>query len=92
MTCRGLTELVTDYLEGRLTWRERVAFQLHLGICRHCRAYLRQMRKTVRDLGRVPDLAIPADVQAELLQRFRQWHRDPRALDEGEPAEPEGLL
>jgi len=48
MSCRELTERVTDYLERRLSFGERLRFRVHLGTCRHCRAYLRQMQATIR--------------------------------------------
>lgn len=70
LTCAEVTELVTSYLEGEMAWRRRVAFRLHLGWCRHCRAYLRQMRSTVRVLGRVPDEPIPTEVRDELARRL----------------------
>lgn len=76
LTCRQLTEIVTDYVEGRMTFVERARFQFHLGTCKNCRAYVRQYRATVGvlgALGREPAPPIPADVQAELLQRFRSW-------------------
>ncbi len=71
LTCKEVTELVTDYLEGRLSFGQRVAFHMHLGMCRHCRAYLRQMKVTIRTLGRLPEEPIPAVVRDELLARFR---------------------
>lgn len=73
MTCQELTELVTDYLEHRLSWRRRLEMQAHLGMCRRCRAYLRQMRKTVHALGELPPDPVPPDVQEALLERFRTW-------------------
>ena len=79
MTCRELTGLCTDYLEGKLGFGERLRFQLHLGICSHCRAYLKQMRGLVRELhaaGKPVELPPPPDaVRAELLERFRKFHR-----------------
>lgn len=71
LSCRQITELVTDYLEGKLGLVDRVSFQLHVGMCRHCRAYLRQMKTTVRTTGRLGDEPIPDAVKAELLARFR---------------------
>ncbi len=70
-----MTELVTDYLEGRLPLPRRVRFQLHLGMCRHCRAYLRQMKATIRTLGRLPQEPIPPHIADDLLRRFRNWKR-----------------
>ena len=73
MECRELTTLVTEYLEGRLSWWDRIRFQIHLGVCAHCRVYLRQMRAVVRETGRLPSDAIPPGLEAELLRRFRNW-------------------
>ena len=48
LTCRELVELVTDYLEDSLTAHERARFDAHLAECDACRAYVDQMRTTVR--------------------------------------------
>jgi len=73
MTCQQVTELVTSYLERRLPLRDRLRFQMHVGMCRHCRRYLRQMRLTIRTLGRLPPEPIPIEVRDELIVRFRRW-------------------
>jgi anti-sigma factor RsiW len=70
-----MTELITDYLEGRLPVGDRLRFQFHLGTCTYCRAYLKQMRQTLATLGKLPEEPIPEDVQQELLRRFRSWKR-----------------
>lgn len=75
MTCKEITELVTDYLERRLSLRDRLRVRWHLGFCRFCRAYLRQMRTTIRIAGRLPDEPLPHAMQAELLRRFRDFER-----------------
>jgi predicted anti-sigma-YlaC factor YlaD len=80
-TCREITELVTDYLEGRLSLKQQLGFRMHVGKCKDCRAYLRQMKTTVRALGRMPAEPMPANVRDELLTRFRSMQ--PRA---GRPA------
>ncbi|MBI5607907.1 MAG: zf-HC2 domain-containing protein [Deltaproteobacteria bacterium] len=76
MTCAQLTELVTDYAEGRLPWRQRIVFQLHLGMCGHCRRYLQQVRQTVRLTGQLPPEPMPPATKAELLDRFASWQVD----------------
>jgi anti-sigma factor RsiW len=48
MTCQELVELVTDYLEDALTPEERERFEAHLDDCPGCRAYVEQMRVTIR--------------------------------------------
>jgi anti-sigma factor RsiW len=70
LTCQQLTELITEYLEGQLSFWRWLEFQMHLGMCRHCRAYLRQMKATIRTLGHLPTESMPPDVKAELLRRF----------------------
>jgi anti-sigma factor RsiW len=75
LTCREITELVTDYVEGALSFRDRVRFQLHIGMCRRCRAYVRQMRLTAAALGKLPKPELPSDVEDELLRRFDGWNR-----------------
>jgi anti-sigma factor RsiW len=74
LTCKQLTELVTDYLEGRLPLGQRIALQMHLGMCAHCRTYLRQMRATVRALGKMPNQPPPSDVREALMARWRSMH------------------
>jgi predicted anti-sigma-YlaC factor YlaD len=75
LTCQEITEIVTDYLEGRMSFWQRAQFHMHVGMCRHCRAYLRQVRMTVRVLGRLPPEPMPPAVQEELLRRFRGMRR-----------------
>ena len=73
LTCKAVTEAITDYLEGNLGLIERIRFQMHLSFCRGCRRYLRQMRLTLRTVGTLPRDPIPPAVRDELLQRFRTW-------------------
>lgn len=73
MACRELVELVTDYLEGALAPEDRSRFEAHLAGCRGCRAYLRQMRQTVRLAGRLTEDDLPETTRARLLHAFRSW-------------------
>jgi predicted anti-sigma-YlaC factor YlaD len=76
LSCKEITELVTDYVEGRMSLADRMRFQMHLGICKHCRAYLRQMKAMVAVLGKVPDHAVmPEAVRDELRTRFANWNK-----------------
>ena len=75
MSCQELTELVTDYLERRLSLGQWFRFQVHLGACSDCRAYLRQMKTTIRLTGRLPEAPLPSSVERELLAHFRTFRR-----------------
>ncbi len=74
LSCREITELVTEYVEGRLPLHDRLRFGLHIGTCRHCRTYLRQTRLTARVLSRLPEPRLPQHVENGLLRRFDSWN------------------
>ena len=46
MTCQEIAEFLADYLEHSLPFRQRMAFKLHLALCRDCRRYLATYKKT----------------------------------------------
>jgi hypothetical protein len=77
LSCRDITELVTEYLEGRMSFGRRMKFHMHVGMCRHCREYLRQMKLTIKTLRRLPAdderPAMPAEVERDLVERFQNW-------------------
>ena len=75
MACRELVELVTDYLEEKLSLKDRTRFEHHLVFCTWCVDYLQQMRDTLRVAGRVGEQDIPAEGKDELLRAFRNWNR-----------------
>ena len=73
LTCRELTELITDYLEERLPQTERVRLEQHLSVCPGCVTYLDQMRLTIKALGAKPSVEIPKAIESDLLLAFRRW-------------------
>jgi putative zinc finger protein len=73
LTCKELTELITDYLEERLSQTDRIRFEQHLSVCRGCVAYVDQMRVTIQAMGSKPPLKIPSSIEESLLEAFRRW-------------------
>ena len=43
LNCREATRLMSEAHERRLTRWERVGLRIHLGLCRYCRRYRRQL-------------------------------------------------
>ena len=74
MSCQELVELVTDYLEGSLSEDDRARFDEHLAECAGCRAYLAQMRSTLRVVRDTEQLEQRPEV-AGLMAAFRDFHR-----------------
>jgi anti-sigma factor RsiW len=75
-TCRQMVELVTDYLEDRLEVADRLRFESHIAVCGPCRAYLRQMRETIRLTGELREEDVPDDAREQLLSTFREWNAE----------------
>ena len=72
-TCEEMSELVTDYLERSLSWRNRRRFEAHLSGCDHCTEFLHQMRTTVALTGSLAGDELNPETQRELLVLFRRW-------------------
>jgi anti-sigma factor RsiW len=73
VTHREVVELVTDYMEGALSARDRDRFEDHIAGCDGCRAYVAQLRTTTMILGQVAIEPIPEGIHSELLRAFRDW-------------------
>lgn len=77
--CRGVVELVTDYLEGGLPPELTAEVEAHLALCEGCQVYLEQMRRTIDELGRVPVDSLSPEAQQELLETFRNFRGGQRS-------------
>jgi anti-sigma factor RsiW len=73
LACREVVELITSYLDGALSRRDRKRFERHLAGCKGCTRYMAQLRTTITVVGRITEGSIPSPVMAELLTAFRGW-------------------
>jgi anti-sigma factor RsiW len=73
MTCKELVELVTDYLEGRLSPADQERFEGHLELCEFCVTYIEQIRASVAVVGTLREETLPAGAADALLAEFRDW-------------------
>ena len=78
IVCRQAVELVTDYLEGKLSRRDARAFEEHLRACDGCEEYVRQIQATIRILGNVQ----PEDLSVEARHGLMELYREFRGTDE----------
>jgi anti-sigma factor RsiW len=74
MTCQQLVELVTQYFDGKLSWRQKRRFEKHIAACEWCTRYIEQMRVTIRTVGRLDAESITPAMRDELLGAFRTWN------------------
>ena len=75
LTCSELVELVTDYLEGALDEGTAERFERHVALCPGCETYLDQMKETASLLGEIPEETLSEEMQATLLDTFRDFPR-----------------
>jgi anti-sigma factor RsiW len=73
LTCRELVELVTDYLDGSLSRRDRKRFEQHIAGCPNCTEYVAQFRETIRLTGTLREQDLSKDAADELLAVFAAW-------------------
>ena len=77
LVCQDAIELMTDYLEGSLSRRQRRRLEAHLAACPNCSGYLEQIRITIRLTGAVDADALPPQAVDELTELYRRWRGDP---------------
>ncbi len=63
LRCREITLLASDYVDGRLRWRKRLAIVFHLLMCGHCRRFVRQFRVMIHVIRGMPRTTPPPDYQ-----------------------------
>ena len=73
LVCQQAVELVTDYLEGALSRRDRRRFEKHLKNCPNCSAYLEQIRTTIRLTGTVEPDDLTPEAKRDLTDLYRRW-------------------
>ena len=73
LSCQELVELVTDYLEGKLSAHDHALFDAHLAVCPGCSTYVEQMRQTIRAVGSLESEPVPEEVLNDLIGLFRGW-------------------
>ncbi len=73
LVCVEFVELVTDYLENRLSTAERARFEAHLAECDGCDGYLEDMRRMIATMG-----SVTAPPDAETREALMRAVRDLR--------------
>jgi len=76
LVCQQVVELVSDYLDGSLSRRDRRRLEKHLAVCDACTAYLEQLRVTIAASGSVAPDDLAPEVLDTLTDLFRRFHED----------------
>ncbi|MFU4581405.1 zf-HC2 domain-containing protein [Pseudomonas aeruginosa] len=54
LTCREMSELGSEIIDGHLKLRTRWAVMMHLGMCSRCKMYIKQLKVTSEVLQNIP--------------------------------------
>jgi predicted anti-sigma-YlaC factor YlaD len=76
LVCQQAVEMVTDYLEGALSGRERRRFESHLRECPNCSAYLEQIRLTIELTGSMDPEELTPNAKRDLVDLYRRWRSE----------------
>lgn len=72
LVCQQLVERVTDYLEGDLDPRARLAVEQHLARCDGCAGYVEQVRRMLDLTAGAALEPVPDAMLDVLLHRYRE--------------------
>ncbi len=75
MNCDQVTRSVSDFLERKLRFRDRMAVLLHIAMCKGCRAYVEQMRLSILALRALKKPVEVGPAIEPLLTRYREETR-----------------
>lgn len=74
LRCKQIAEQASDYLDHQHSWQKRMAFRLHLMMCRNCRRYIDQLRSSIESLRLLKSRTQPilTEQQKQLAKQLRQ--------------------
>lgn len=87
LNCRQVTRLVSQSMDTRLRWYQRLGMRVHLLYCVWCRRYASQIRflhQACNQLGTEPEATPPHTLPAEAKQKMRA--RLQEAMNDEPPA------
>ena len=73
VNCKDITELLTEYLEGEMSFGERMQVRAHLMMCGPCKLYADQLQLSIDSCGRLPQPEVDEQLRAALMETFRNW-------------------
>jgi len=76
LECQQAVELVTEYLEGALSRRDRRRLEAHLRACPNCSTYLEQIKMTIRLAGEITPDELSPEAQQDLIDLYRRWRSE----------------
>ena len=74
LSCKQQIARSSDYLDGQLSFRERLLVRHHLLFCPNCRRFIKQMRLMSAALRKLPE-PLPTDLEQTVERMMREQSR-----------------
>lgn len=75
ISCEEFTDRISDYLDDRVPFGERIGMCMHRLMCVRCRNYYRQLKEIVEFVEQhadPPESEPSAELKSELLDEYRE--------------------
>ncbi len=72
ISCREVTELLTEHAEGSLRGMKKLQVRIHLGICPGCQCFRDQLGATQGALRAMPEPEASNELKEKLLEELRK--------------------
>jgi predicted anti-sigma-YlaC factor YlaD len=72
LSCKQQVARSSDFLDGQLSFRQRLLVRHHLLFCPNCRRFIKQMRLLSATLKKLPE-ALPEDLE-QTVERMMRGH------------------
>jgi hypothetical protein len=79
LNCRHVTRLISQSMDAKLPWHQRLAVRIHLLYCVWCRRYAAQiqfLRKATREMAAGTATALAPTLSAEAKEQMRKRLRE----------------
>jgi predicted anti-sigma-YlaC factor YlaD len=76
LLCQQAIELLTEYLEGNLSRRQKRRLEEHLRACPNCSNYLEQIRITIRLTGAMEPEELTPNAVDDLTELYQRWREE----------------
>lgn len=76
--CRDLAIIASDYIDGELTTGRRMSVKMHLMMCRHCRAFVANIRNSATVLQKHSSQQVDEDYLRRIELEISQALQDSR--------------
>lgn len=89
MTCKEVSTLIARGELAEASFTRRLAVRVHLAMCRHCRAFQRQLQAiSAAARSRADQLDPDPEFEAKLIRRVRDADRPANEADPPHPLRP----